>query len=161
VRSRRLVHPLLFVTLIALFLLSARIMAAQTAGAAPPPTRRVAVATRMIPRGTVLSASDFAVRDTAVRTVSALPDSTRVSAGWVARRSIAAGELLVEPAVEAPAVVSANGPVEVEWKDQNVTLTVRGIATRNAAIGERVPVRTTTGHRIEATVVAPGRVRME
>jgi flagella basal body P-ring formation protein FlgA len=40
-------------------------------------------------------------------------------------------------------------------------MTVRGIAARNASMGERVSVRMEHGRRIEATVVAPGRVRID
>jgi flagella basal body P-ring formation protein FlgA len=79
----------------------------------------------------------------------------------VTRRTIAAGEVLRSPAVEPPTVVNANSPVEVEWVDGNLTLTVEGIAARNASLGERVPVRTESGKRLEGTVVAPGRVRMD
>jgi flagella basal body P-ring formation protein FlgA len=159
VTTRRLVNPLLLVGLIALFLLSARIMTAQTTPTAAG-TRRVAVATRAIARGAVLSAGDFEVRDTTVRGTSQT-DSTPVVAGWVARRSFSVGEVLRAPAVEAPNAVSANSSVQVEWADRNVMLTVRGVAARNGSIGERVPVRTEMGKRIEATVVAPGRVRID
>ena len=58
-------------------------------------------------------------------------------------------------------MVSANEPVSVEWADRNVLLTIRGIVTRNAALGERVTVRTELGRRVDATVVAPGRVRID
>jgi flagella basal body P-ring formation protein FlgA len=156
--DRRLRHPLTRIAMIALLVFSARLLAAQQPAAR---THRVAVAMRAIPRGAVLGDDDFVVRDTAVRTVSPLPDSTRVSAGWVTRRSIAAGELLIEPAVEAPSVVTANSSVQVEFQDQNVTLTIRGIAARSGAIGERVPVRTELGKRLDATVIAPGRVRID
>jgi flagella basal body P-ring formation protein FlgA len=151
-----LASPILFVAFIALVLLSARIMSAQTT-----PTKRVAIATHAIPRGATLAADDFVVRDTAVRFVGAMPDTTPVSAGWTTRRAYAAGEILRTPGVEAPTAVNANTPVEVEFQDKNVSLTLRGIAARNAAVGERVPVRTETGRRIEATVVAPGRVRID
>jgi flagella basal body P-ring formation protein FlgA len=65
------------------------------------------------------------------------------------------------PAVERPAVVSANEPVDVEWADRNVMLTIRGVVTRSAALGERVTVRTDLGHRVDATVIGPGRVRID
>lgn len=151
--SRRFVVQLFAIAL------GAHALSAQTPAAGRP--KRVAVATRAIPRGTVLTGDDFVVRDSVVHTVSAIPDTTRVVAGWSARRSIAVGELLIEPAVEAPSVVAANTPVQVEWMDRNVTLTVRGVAARAGAIGDRVPVRTEMGRRLEATVVAPGRVRVE
>jgi flagella basal body P-ring formation protein FlgA len=84
-----------------------------------------------------------------------------VAAGWVTRRTITAGEILREPAVEAPAIVNANSPVLIEWKDGSVSLTVAGVAARDGALGERIPVRSETGRRFEATVVAPGRVRID
>ena len=121
-------------------------------------TTRAAFATRLLPRGTVLTADDIVYRDTTLR---GPVDTNHVSAGWVTRRLIGAGEVLRMPAVERPAMVSANEPVSVEWADRNVLLTVRGIVTRNAALGERVTVRTALGHRIDATVIAPGRVRID
>jgi len=154
---RKLAHPLLLIALIALCLMSARIMTAQT----PAATRRVAVAMHVLPRGTVLTADDFQMRDTSTRGFVSMPDTIAVKPGWVTRRTIEAGEILRAPAVEAPAVVNANSPVSVEFADQNVRLTIRGVAARNGAIGDRVPVRTEMGKRIEATVVAPGRVRID
>jgi len=150
--SLRPKYPLLVGMLVALIALSAGLAHAQVA------TRRAAIATRTLPRGTVLGADDFVYRDTTLRGPL---DTNTVTAGWVTRRLIGAGEVLRVPAVERPAVVSANEPVEVEWKDRNVLLTLRGVVTRNASLGERVTVRTDLGHRIEATVVAPGRVRID
>lgn len=127
---------------------------------ASEPKQRVAVTTRALARGTVLSADDFELRDTTLH--YPLPvDAPTVTAGWVTRRAFNAGEVLREPAVEAPSVVNANSPVKVEWTDGNVTISIVGIASRNAALGERVPVRIASGKRIEATVIAPGRVRLD
>lgn len=141
-------------------------LTALAAGAAAPrvvfaQANVVAVATRTLPRGTVLSAGDYELRDTTLRGNVALPDSTPVEPGWVTRRMINAGELLRSPAVEAPSVVNANSPVLIEWRDGNVQLTIQGIAARDGALGERIPVRTELGKRFEATVVAAGRVRIE
>jgi flagella basal body P-ring formation protein FlgA len=156
--TRRLFHPLTLVALIALVMLSVRLAGAQIKAGTTTGTRRIAVATHTLARGTVLIADDFALRDTTVRGAS---DTTQVSAGWVTRRIIAAGEVLHIPAVERPQVVSANQSVQVEFQDQNIRLTIRGVATRNGSVGERVGVRTETGRRMEATVVAPGRVRVD
>jgi flagella basal body P-ring formation protein FlgA len=146
-------HPYLLATLALLLALSATLANAQQPGT---PLQRAAVATRALARGTVLGAGDFVYRDTSV-----IGRVDSIDAGWVTRRSFAAGEVLRSPAVEPPTIVSANQSVEIEWRDQNVRLTLRGIATRNAALGERVPVRTELGRRIDATVVAPGRVRLD
>ena len=77
------------------------------------------------------------------------------------RRVINAGEILRAPAVEPPNLVTANQPVAVEWVDRNIRLTLRGTATRNAAIGTRVTVRMESGRRVDGTVVGVGRVRID
>jgi len=122
------------------------------------PTRRMPIALHTIARGAVLTADDFEYRDT---TTHLAPDTNQIAAGWVTRRTINTGEILHAPAVEPPTVVSANSTVLVEWVDGNVSITVRGVAARNGSLGERVPVRTELGKRIEGTVVAPGRVRID
>src|SRR6185312_7883526 len=126
--TRRLMHPLFFVALIALCLLSARLLSAQTTPAPNAATRRVPVATHALARGVTLTADDFELRDTSAARIIGAVDSTSVAAGWVTRRTISAGEVLRAPAVEAPSVVSANTSVEVEFADKNVTLTLRGVA---------------------------------
>ncbi|HEY4219248.1 MAG TPA: flagellar basal body P-ring formation chaperone FlgA [Gemmatimonadaceae bacterium] len=128
------------------------------AGAQQATSRHVAFATHALARGAVLTADDFQMRDTTLR---APLDTAVVAAGWVTRRTIAAGEMLREPAVQAPDVIAANQSVEIEFKDANVLLTLRGTSTRSGALGERIPVRTEQGRRIEAVVVAAGRVRID
>ena len=123
-------------------------------------TRRVPVATHQIARGATLTADDIEFRDSTMR--SGTPaDTNEVAPGWVTRRMINAGEILRSPAVEPPSLVTANQPVEVEWVDGNIKLTLRGIATRNAPIGSRVTVRMENGRRVDGTVVAAGRVRID
>ena len=122
--------------------------------------RRVAVATHQIARGATLTGDDMELRDSTMRP-GAFVDSTVVAPGWVTRRIINAGEILRSPAVEPPNLVTANQPVAVEWIDQNIHLTPRGTATRNAAIGTRVTVRMDSGRRIDGTVVGAGRVRID
>lgn len=157
--TRRLLHPLALIAIAAILALTARLAGAQVpAAAVHAPTIRVAVAARALARGAVLSDSDITWRDTTVR---GSIEATTVAAGWVTRRVIAAGELLRSPAVEPPVLVSANEPVEVEFRDGNVRLSIAGIAARDAALGERVPVRTELGRRMEGTVVARGRVRID
>jgi flagella basal body P-ring formation protein FlgA len=49
----------------------------------------------------------------------------------------------------------------VEYTDAGITLTMRGIAARNGSLGDRVPVRVDSGKRLEGTVIAPGRIRID
>ena len=92
-QTKLVAHPLLVATLALLLALSASIAHAQR------PAQRVAIATRSLARGTVLSAADFEYRDTTARGPIA---SARVDTGWVTRSTIAAGEVLREPAVQPP-----------------------------------------------------------
>lgn len=154
--TRRLMHPIVLIAIIAIAVFTARLAGAQQP--APAPGHRVAVATRALPRGAVLSADDFEFRDTTLRVWS---DTTRIAPGWVTRSAIAAGEILRTPAVEPPVIVNANTDVTVEYADTGVRLTMRGVAVRNGAMGERVQVRMDSGRRVEGTVIAPGRIRID
>jgi len=144
--------------LVVAVLVGLAVLTAARASAQQTVHRRLAVATRPIARGAVLSLDDFEYRDTTVRTVA---DTFTVAPGWVTRRMIAAGEVLRVPAVEAPTVISANQAVELEYLSESVRLTLRGIAVRRAGVGERITVRTEQGRRMEGTVIGPGRVRID
>ncbi len=125
---------------------------------APAPIVKAPIASRALARGAVLTADDIVYRDTVVR----IPlDTNHVGPGWVTRRVIAIGEVLRSPAVVPPAAVQANQIVTIEWAEPTIKLTLRGTVLRTAAIGERVPVRTEAGRRIDAVVIAPGRVRID
>lgn len=150
--SRRLLHPLTLIAVVAILALSARLANAQAVKV------RVAVAAHALARGAVLTDSDIVLRDTTVR---GAVEATPVAPGWITRRVINAGEVLRSPSVEPPVLVSANEPVEVEFRDGNVRLSIAGTAARDGSLGERVPVRTELGRRIEGTVVARGRVRID
>ena len=135
-------------------------LVAQTPPALVGIKRRVPVATHQIARGATLTADDIELRDSTMRSGGTI-DTSDVAPGWVTRRVINAGEILRGPAVEPPNLVTANQSVEVEWADQNIRLTLHGIATRNAPIGTRVTVRMDSGRRVDGTVVGAGRVRID
>jgi flagellar basal body P-ring formation protein FlgA len=135
-------------------------LAAHTVSAPVGVKRRIPVATHQIARGATLAAGDIELRDSTMHPGAQI-DTNEVGPGWVTRRVINAGEMLRAPAVEPPNLVTANQSVAVEWVDQNIRLTLRGTATRNAAIGSRVAVRMENGRRVDGTVVAAGRVRID
>lgn len=158
--SSRLINSLLAVLFLGWILLAARAAGAQDVArqVAVAPTHRMPIALHTIVRGSVLTVDDFEYRDT---TTHAPADTAEVAAGWVTRRTINAGEILRTPAVEPPTIITANTPVQLEFVDGGVRLTVRGIATRSGSLGDRITVRTELGKRVEGTVVAPGRVRID
>src|SRR5579884_3825776 len=156
---RRLFHPVVLLAIASFIMFTARLASSQEPATA---VHRVALAAHALARGTVLTVDDVVYRDTSTQAPSRLSaDTDHVGPGWVTRRTVAQGEVLQAPTVEPPVVVSANTPVDVEFDEQGVHLMVRGTAARDGAMGERIPVRTALGKRLEATVVAPGRVRID
>jgi flagella basal body P-ring formation protein FlgA len=135
---------------------------AMEAGAQAP---RVAVAAREIARGTSLSPADIGYASTAVRAPEATASIDAAAAddslvGWTTRRLIAAGEPLKSPAVAPPVLVKANAFVDVIYQDGGITITARGRASRAASLGERLTIRLDAQRKVEAIVIAAGRVRV-
>lgn len=117
-----------------------------------------AVAARIIERGALLTADDVAI--TTVTRWGAPAAPTDPPIGWAARRSIAAGELLVPPAVTPPDAVRAGQSVSFTLDARTVRLTTHATALGSAPIGGRVAVRLDNGRRIEGIVTGPGAVRL-
>lgn len=122
----------------------------------------LAVAARDLARGDTLQASDIASVDTTIvwRWNDSAPDTTRVVAGWVTRRPIAAGEVLRTPAVMAPPMVTSGQSVKVIYQDGPVRLLLQGIATNTAPLGAPVGVRISATRRLDGVAVAPNTVRI-
>ena len=119
--------------------------------------------TRSLSRGDTLLESDIEMRDTTVsdRRYGALQDSDRARAGWIARRAIAAGELLRTPSVAPLPAVTSGTTVSVIYQDGPVRLVMTGIATNSAPIGAPVSVRIDHTRRLEGVASAPNTVRLK
>jgi flagella basal body P-ring formation protein FlgA len=115
------------------------------------------VAARPIRAGTVLADADFRSEP---HVHWGPPDTTThelPTAGWVARRGIAAGAILEPGRVAPPAVITAGSAVRLTWKNSNISVAMDGVALNDAATGEKVRVRTArkTGV-VSGVVTAPG-----
>lgn len=122
---------------------------------------RIAVASRPIARGAVLSSEDFAVVDTLI--TWRWPGEPRMALpteGWIAHRAIAAGETLRSPAVSPPAVISSGSTVVAVWQEGAVRIVVSGVATNTAALGDQVGVRVDRTRRLDGIAIAPDTVRL-
>jgi len=86
------------------------------------------------------------------------PSDPDTVVGLSARRALRAGAVVGQSDLISPRVIARNDMVEVAFVAGGVTLTVTGRATRDAAVGEPVPVlNTTSGRTIDAVAAGPGR----
>lgn len=122
----------------------------------------VPVATRALPRGTVLSEGDFSVARVASRGRPQTPSSLAPT-GWIVRRAMRRGEVLRPPAVTPAPLVATGDSVTVLVDATGLSLQVRGRAIAGGALADTVAVRlgpkrvvqaTITGHR-QLTLVSP------
>ncbi|MFC5342767.1 flagellar basal body P-ring formation chaperone FlgA [Brevundimonas staleyi] len=88
------------------------------------------------------------------------PSDPDMVVGQSARRALRAGAVVGARDLISPRVIARNDMVEVAFIAGGVTLTVTGRATRDAAVGEPVPVlNTTSGRTIDAIASGPGQAR--
>ena len=85
------------------------------------------------------------------------PSDPDMVVGLSARRALRAGAVVGQRDLISPRVIARNDMVEVAYVAGGVTLTVTGRATRDAAVGEPVPIlNTTSGRTIDAVASGPG-----
>ncbi len=132
---------------------------AQAEGSAAPPVQEllVPIATRRLPRGTVLRESDMTVARAAKRG-PAVSRPTPVEAGWITRRVVLMGEELRQPAVAPAPLVVAGQAVQFTYVQDGLRLTLDGIATSNALLGETVDVRLGAKRRVTGRVSGRARI---
>ncbi|GGK52310.1 flagellar basal body P-ring formation chaperone FlgA [Salinarimonas ramus] len=122
----------------------------------------VAVLARGIERGEAIRADDYRIERRAVEQV---PADGRLDAievdGRVARRTLAAGQLLRQGDVERPVLVERNGTVLMVYESGALTLTLRGRARQAGSEGDIVDVENPVSERIvQGEVIGPGTVRV-
>jgi flagella basal body P-ring formation protein FlgA len=121
--------------------------------------RTVPIASRALARGATITKADYLVMTTTVR--SALRTAAAAESGWVTRRTVAAGEPLVEPAVGPPALVASGQPVTFVSDNGDVRISIRGTAASAGALGDLVWVRVDAGRRLRGVVTAPGTIHAD
>jgi flagella basal body P-ring formation protein FlgA len=123
-------------------------------------TNKVPVAARDLMRGTILSSTDIKWTDTTLTDGSTPIAATGVAPGWVARRVIRAGEILQEPGVAKPDLVSAGDAVDVIYSAPGVAVRVRGTAVGRGSKGDEVYVRLDNRRRLRGIIAGPNTVRV-
>lgn len=113
-----------------------------------------------IERGAVLKASDIMVerRPRAEVGRDAISDRTQ-AIGLAARTDLQPGRPLRSAELMKPDVVRRNETVTLVYQVPGITLTIRGKATENGALGDAITIlNEQTKREVQGTVVGPGRV---
>ncbi len=138
--------------------------AAPVAGAATPAVARQGATVEVLTYARNLAAGDvIQPEDVIWSTVQAhlaqggSPSDPDRVVGLSARRALRAGAVVGQRDLVSPRVIARNDMVEVAYVAGGVTLTVTGRATRDAAVGEPVPVlNLISGRTIDAVASGPG-----
>ncbi|MFN4092149.1 MAG: flagellar basal body P-ring formation chaperone FlgA [Brevundimonas sp.] len=129
------------------------------AAARPGATVEVLTYTRSLAAGDIVQPEDVAWTTVQAHMAPAGgPQDAEGVIGLSARRPLRAGATVASRDLTAPQVIARNDMVQVSFVSGGVTLTVTGRATRDAALGEAVPIiNTSSGRTIDAVAAGPGR----
>jgi flagella basal body P-ring formation protein FlgA len=126
-------------------------------------TVQIPIAAHDLARGDVLTIADIAWTDTLASVIangSTFRNGEHVAAGWVARRRIREGEILREPSVSRPDLVSIGDEVDVIYVAPGVKVKVHGTAVGSGADGDEVYVKLENRKRIRCIVTGINTVRV-
>jgi len=122
----------------------------------------VAVATRSLPRGTLLHPEDISLE---ARNIASLPrgyvtDVSRVEQLQV-KRPLRPGDLIRLPNLAQPTAIKRGDEVAIEASSGAISVVMPGEALSDGRIGQQISIRNRKSSRIiKARVVAPGRVQV-
>lgn len=133
--------------------------AGSTQAARPGATVEVLTYTRSLAAGDIVQPEDVAWTPVQAHMAPAGgPQDAEAVIGLSARRALRAGATVATRDLTSPQVIARNDMVQVSFVSGGVTLTVTGRATRDAALGEAVPIiNTASGRTIDAVAAGPGR----
>lgn len=125
-------------------------------------TRPVVVATRPIPRGTVVTAADIQLREMDVASLNgSYYLTTEGILGQVAKRNIRLDEVLLHSNLSPPLVVAKGDEVVISAVSNGLEVKVPGTALSDGRAGEQIPVRNRSSERIvDARITGPGQVEV-
>ena len=126
--------------------------------ARPGATAEVLTYARSLSAGDIVQPEDVSWSTVQAHLVpSGAPQDADQVIGLSAKRALRAGAAVSARDLASPQVIARNDMVEVAFISGGVRLTVTGRATRNAAVGEQVPILNLTSNRtIDAVATGPG-----
>ncbi len=122
----------------------------------------VAVPSHDIARGAVLAEGDLAYATIpALRVNDSIVKAIADAAGMESRRALRAGEFIRTSDLKRPTVVAKGSNVTMMFEADGLLLTAVGRAMADGGAGEIISVLNPTSFRqVQATVIAPGKVRV-
>lgn len=114
------------------------------------------VATRHLPRGTVLSERDLTVARVVLRGPQS--DLPVAITGWVTRRAVRAGEVLRPPAIARRPLVPRGSVVDVAVRVGEVEVVTAGVVLRDGEMDDEVSIRLGPKRTVQGRVRGPGQV---
>jgi len=122
----------------------------------------IVIASRTIPKGAILSLSDFdtQLRDTAKIANGYIIDSSHLI-GKAATRTIRVGEALRYSLVTEPIAVKRGDTVVIEASTGAITVSSQGVALTDGRVGEQINVRNSQSERVvRVEILGPGRAKV-
>ncbi len=99
--------------------------------------------------------------ETRIRWGAPDPNPATPGPGWIARRPLAPGDVVMPPAVVPPLMVRRGDPLRVVWSQEGVEVELDGRAEHQARSGDRVRVRVTgRPAMVTGIVTGPGTARL-
>ena len=138
---------------------SPAVASASATAARPGATVEVLAYARNLAAGDIVQPEDVVWSTVqAHQAASGAPQDAEQVIGLSAKRALRAGTAVAGRDLASPQVIARNDMVEVAFVSGGVRLTITGRATRNAAVGEPVPVlNLQSGRTIDAVATGPGR----
>ncbi len=117
------------------------------------------VANRPLAQNTVLSANDFSLQSGELGQPGILTDPAQ-AIGKTLKFAIGAGQVLRQDMLRAPFVVTQGQTAEVRVRGAGFSIRSAGQALNNAAAGQSVQVRMSSGQVVSGTATADGSVEV-
>lgn len=123
---------------------------------------QVQVASRPLPRGTILSAADLRSERRDLTTLSGGYETSAAGVvGKQLQRPLRAGEVIPSRALSSALVIKRGEQVTILARQGGMEVASSGIALHNAAMGERLQVRNRSSQKlIEGTVIAAHKIEI-
>jgi flagella basal body P-ring formation protein FlgA len=113
----------------------------------------VPVLSRSLARGDTIADADITYQDAPVTRARMIIESADDLVGMTARRPLAAGEPIRRTDVEAPALIKKGAIVTLAYETDGLRMTHQGVAMRDGAKGDIVPVKNIDSDRTLKGVV--------